>query len=81
MTDDLVLQREFRLAAIGDFKLVMASNRDFGHFDRDRVFAISGQSIDASAHEKMGAQFLRGAEKFINVIFPVADVHQAFGVA
>jgi len=40
--DALVFQCEPHPAAIGDFKPMIASDSDFGHFGRDRVLAISG---------------------------------------
>ena len=54
----------------------MASDRDFGHFDCDRVLAVSSQSIDTGAHDKMGAQLLRGTKEFVYVIFAITNMDE-----
>ena len=43
--------------------------------------AISGQSIDAGPHKKMGADLKSRAKQFVDVALPIADVDTALRLA
>jgi hypothetical protein len=45
------------------------------HFVCDGVLAISGESVNAGPHEKVGAQIVRCTKRFVNVAFPIANVN------
>ena len=41
----------------------------------DRVPAITGQSVNAAGHKKMGSDVLCDTEELVDIAFPIANVN------
>ena len=48
---------------------------DFVHLRRDRVLAVSCETIHTGSQQKLRAGVLRGTKEFVDIAFPIADVY------
>lgn len=54
---------------------------DLGDLGQHVVLAVAGQTINASADNKVGPELPRRAVEFIDVVLAIADVNDAGGIA
>ena len=64
---------------VAEANLVRAAGLDARHHLGDGRVAVFSQAVDAASDQKAGSEFLRQAEKFIDIAFPITDMYAATG--
>lgn len=59
--------------------LMGAAGLDLSHHPGDGRIAVLCQAVDATAHQKASPEFFGQTVEFVNIAFPVADMHAALG--
>jgi hypothetical protein len=60
---------------------MQAADLHLVHFVSNRVLTVSRQPVDATSDQEMGAEFMGGAEKLVDVALAVADMDAPARVA
>ena len=65
---------------VTDLDTVKATRRGLLHFIADRMFAITGQTVNTGPNKEMGNHFPGQAEQLINIALAISHVHAAIRI-